>query len=64
MSRVTWLFTDGAIDEQVIIAVENSFGVRFPDDYRECIKKNNGGYPELIFMILMMMRVGQSLIVY
>lgn len=46
MSRVTWLFTDGTIDEQVIIAVENSFGVRFPDDYRECIKKNNGGYPE------------------
>ena len=64
MSRVTWLFTDGAIDEQVIIAVENSFGVRFPDDYRECIKKITVVILSLIFMILMMMRVGQSLIVY
>ncbi len=64
MSRVTWLFTDGAIDEQVIIAVENSFGVRFPDDYREYIKKITVVILSLIFMILMMMRVGQSLIVY
>ncbi|MWC31272.1 SMI1/KNR4 family protein [Paenibacillus sp. MMS18-CY102] len=46
MRRITWLFTDEAIDEKAISAVEKSFRVRFPDDYRECVKKYNGGYPE------------------
>lgn len=46
MSQVTWLFVDEEIDSEIINNVEKSFGILFPEDYRECIKKNNGGYPE------------------
>ncbi|WHX50170.1 SMI1/KNR4 family protein [Paenibacillus woosongensis] len=46
MKQVTWLFTDEQLNENDIITMENSLGVKFPEDYKNCIKKYNGGYPE------------------
>ena len=36
----------GTLDEDRIIEVEKLFGFKLPNDYKQCIIKNNGGYPE------------------
>ncbi|MEI4804045.1 SMI1/KNR4 family protein [Bacillus sp. FJAT-51639] len=46
MGLKKWLFSDESLDEQEIIEVERLFGFKLPDDYKQCITKNNGGFPE------------------
>ncbi|ENQ3104922.1 SMI1/KNR4 family protein, partial [Bacillus cereus] len=46
MGEITWLFTDKSVDEKTISKVEQSFGIKFPQDYKECVIKYNGGYPK------------------
>lgn len=46
LREIKWLFSEEIVDEQIINKVEKSFGVNFPNDYKECVKKYNGGYPE------------------
>ena len=46
MGLIKWTFTEEPLDDKIISEVENSFGVTLPDDYKQCIKENNGGYPE------------------
>lgn len=41
-----WLFSGEPLNEDKIIEVEKLFGFQFPSDYKQCIIKNNGGYPE------------------
>ncbi|OAB38861.1 hypothetical protein PGLA_19575 [Paenibacillus glacialis] len=41
-----WLFVDGPVEENIMNTVEKSFGVSFLSDYKECVIKFNGGYPE------------------
>nr|WP_040949623.1 SMI1/KNR4 family protein [Gorillibacterium massiliense] len=41
-----WSFSEELHDETIITVVENNFGIKFPDDYKRCVKLNNGGYPE------------------
>ncbi|PEQ29255.1 SMI1/KNR4 family protein [Bacillus cereus] len=46
MEKVNWLFTEELIEEKIISKVEKSLGVIFPQDYKECVMKYNGGCPE------------------
>lgn len=46
MKRITWLFTDKSVDEKTISEIEKSFGIKFPQDYKECVLQNNGGCPK------------------
>lgn len=46
MGLIKWIFTEESLDEMKIGEVENSFGFNLPDDYKQCIKENNGGFPE------------------
>lgn len=39
MREITWLFTDRSIDKEVVSQVEKSFGIKFPNDYKECVLK-------------------------
>lgn len=36
----------GVISEQEITNLENQLGINLPNDYKEFLKKHNGGYPE------------------
>ncbi|WP_369012135.1 SMI1/KNR4 family protein [Erwinia pyrifoliae] len=36
----------GVLSEQELVSLENQLGVNLPKDYREFLKKHNGGYPE------------------
>ncbi|QUG40138.1 SMI1/KNR4 family protein [Psychrobacillus sp. INOP01] len=46
MGLIKWVFTEEPLDEMKIGEVENSFGFILPDDYKQCIIENNGGFPE------------------
>ncbi|MBP3041174.1 SMI1/KNR4 family protein [Bacillaceae bacterium Marseille-Q3522] len=46
MGLKKWLFSGEHLDEKKITEVEKSFGFKFPADYKQCIMKNNGGFPE------------------
>lgn len=46
MGLKEWLFPDEPLDDKIISVVEKLFGVKLPDDYKQCIKENNGGYPK------------------
>lgn len=46
MGLIKWIFTEEPLDEIKIGEVENSFGFNLPDDYKQCIMKKNGGFPE------------------
>lgn len=46
MGLIKWIFTEKSLDEMKIGEVENSFGFNLPDDYKQCIIENNGGFPE------------------
>jgi hypothetical protein len=41
-----WLFKDPPVEEEKITEIEKLYGVILPYDYKECIKENNGGFPE------------------
>lgn len=41
-----WLFSGESLDEKKIIEVEGIFGFKLPDDYKNCIMRNDGGFPE------------------
>ncbi|MHB1042660.1 MAG: SMI1/KNR4 family protein [Eubacteriales bacterium] len=50
--RTEWLFKREEIKVDNISIVEGAFGVKFPEDYIECVMKNHGGHPTLdIFYI-------------
>lgn len=36
----------GIVSEQELAALEKQLGINLPNDYRDFLKKNNGGYPE------------------
>ncbi|MFJ7744617.1 SMI1/KNR4 family protein [Peribacillus sp. NPDC097295] len=41
-----WLFVeDEKPVESVIALVEKAFGIEYPEDYKKCIMKYNGGFP-------------------
>jgi hypothetical protein len=45
--RIEW--QNASVDplpENVLRGAELLFGVKFPDDYRECLRINHGGHPE------------------
>lgn len=45
-SKINWILEqDISINNDIIDNVQSYFGVVFPNDYRECILKNDGGYP-------------------
>ncbi|MBS2970793.1 SMI1/KNR4 family protein [Metabacillus sp. KIGAM252] len=46
MKKVEWIQPDAPIADKEINLVEQYFGIEFPKDYKECVKKYNGGYPE------------------
>lgn len=45
MKKIIWRLSDGEVDDLTIREVENKLGVYFPDDYKECVKINNGARP-------------------
>ncbi|APQ60695.1 hypothetical protein PPOLYM_01951 [Paenibacillus polymyxa] len=45
MGLKKWLFAEGPVDDATIAATEQLFQVTFPQDYKECVKNFNGGYP-------------------
>ncbi|MED4401595.1 SMI1/KNR4 family protein [Metabacillus fastidiosus] len=46
MNNVEWIEPDEPISDEVIQNVERYFEINFPQDYKECVKLFNGGYPE------------------
>lgn len=46
MGLIKWIFTEGPLEEIKIDEVEKSFGFNLPDDYKQCVIENNGGFPE------------------
>lgn len=46
LNIVEWIEPDEPINDEVIQNVERYFGIIFPQDYKECVKLFNGGYPE------------------
>lgn len=44
--EIEWLFVRRPAEDKEILEVENILGIKFPDDYKECLKKNAGGSPE------------------
>jgi SMI1-KNR4 cell-wall len=46
MGLINWLYTEEPIDEKKIAEVEELFGFNLPDDYKQCVINNNGGFPE------------------
>lgn len=41
-----WKYVTPLLSEDLIAAYEEKIGYRFPEDFRECVKQNNNGYPE------------------
>jgi hypothetical protein len=46
--RLTWDFATGPLDRAEIKALESEWGVKFPEDYVQCVLKNDGGSPSLM----------------
>lgn len=46
MGLIKWIFTEEPLEEIKIVEAEKSFGFNLPDDYKQCIMENNGGFPE------------------
>lgn len=47
--KIKWKNRKDEINDNVIQEFEDRFGVKFPNDYIECIKCNNGALPEPCF---------------
>lgn len=45
MSEIKWKYQDGEVDSLSISNVENKLGFIFPNDYKECVRINQGGSP-------------------
>ncbi|MDA7027418.1 SMI1/KNR4 family protein [Bacillus sp. CLL-7-23] len=45
MGRITWQQVQDPLNEQILSEVEESFGIKFPSDYKECVIRFNGGRP-------------------
>lgn len=43
--KIEWVRTKSAPDQDEISRIEEYFGVRFPQEYLNCAKTNNGGHP-------------------
>ncbi|MGE7186632.1 SMI1/KNR4 family protein [Peribacillus sp. NPDC006672] len=47
MGLKKWLFVEEEKpDESVIASIEKAFDIEYPDDYKICVMKYNGGFPE------------------
>ncbi|MGN0974171.1 MAG: SMI1/KNR4 family protein [Bacilli bacterium] len=46
MGLKKWFFLGKPLGENKIIEVERLFGFKLPDDYKNCVMENNGGFPE------------------
>lgn len=46
-----WKYVNALESEDTIREFENEIGYSFPNDYLECVKSNNAGYPELEIFI-------------
>jgi cell wall assembly regulator SMI1 len=44
--EIEWFFVHSPIEDKEIFEVENILGIKFPDDYKECVKKYHGGSPK------------------
>jgi len=47
MNTIRWRYQDGEIDDLWIRNVEDKIGLELPDDYKKCVKINQGGSPTL-----------------
>jgi cell wall assembly regulator SMI1 len=45
MIKIVWERVVGSVDEKTIAKVEEKFSIRFPQEYKECVMKYNGGHP-------------------
>lgn len=43
---MNWRFVEPLQSEDLINEYEEKIGYKFPEDFRECVRLNNGGYPE------------------
>jgi hypothetical protein len=43
--ELEWENVREALEESVVVAVENHFGIRFPEAYRSCLIRFHGAYP-------------------
>lgn len=46
MEKIIWQHVHEPVDENTIKKIEDSFGISFPHDYKDCIMKFNGGRPK------------------
>ncbi|WP_150275714.1 SMI1/KNR4 family protein [Paenibacillus tepidiphilus] len=45
MNKITWSVTEGPLEHELIQRAERMFGYSYPEDYKDCVKYNDGGYP-------------------
>ena len=43
---LVWRYASEPVSEKNLAHVEHTLGVKFPGDYRDCVKVNGGGVPE------------------
>ncbi|MCK8827923.1 SMI1/KNR4 family protein [Natroniella acetigena] len=45
-NKIKWIFDKGSISKEIIKKVEDELGVKFPEDYKKIVKRNNGAQPD------------------
>ena len=45
MNKIKWIIDEKEINSTIIENVEEYFGIKFPEDYKQCVLKNHGGSP-------------------
>ncbi|MGQ7061862.1 SMI1/KNR4 family protein, partial [Bacillus cereus group sp. BceL175] len=46
MTNITWInVSEKKVTDEQIEQLEEYFGIKFPNDFIECVKKYDGGYP-------------------
>jgi cell wall assembly regulator SMI1 len=46
MVNIEWIASKGELHYEAIKTVEKQWGIKFPDDFVECVLKNDGASPE------------------
>lgn len=46
MEKISWYRPHSEVEPKAIEEIEQHFGIKFPRDYVECARVNNGGQPE------------------
>lgn len=54
MNNITWInVSEKKVTDEQIEQLEEYFGIKFPNDFIECVKKYDGGYPTRIHSIFL-----------